>query len=134
MRPGNCKFDVFFPTIDILGKLVTAQADPAAAAVLHPAPGDRRLRKVPEPVLRPDWRYTVPYDEYITGIAYRRDSSPTTRSAAWPTPGHSLEPTYKGKVGIYDDYRESISMALLKNGITDLNTTNSRTSTRAERR
>ena len=28
----------------------------------------------------------------------------------------------QGKVGIYDDYREAISMVLLKNGITDLNT------------
>jgi spermidine/putrescine transport system substrate-binding protein len=29
---------------------------------------------------------------------------------------------YKGKIHIFDDYRESIGMALLKNGITDLNT------------
>src|ERR1035441_2862974 len=30
---------------------------------------------------------------------------------------------YKGKVAILDDYRESISLGLMKNGIFDLNTT-----------
>jgi spermidine/putrescine transport system substrate-binding protein len=33
------------------------------------------------------------------------------------------DPKWKGQAGIYDDYRESISLALLKSGVTDLNTT-----------
>src|SRR5437773_10974760 len=32
------------------------------------------------------------------------------------------DPKYKGKIHIFDDYRESIGMGLLKNGITDVNT------------
>jgi spermidine/putrescine-binding protein len=40
---------------------------------------------------------------------------------------------FKGKVGIYDDYREAISMALLKNGITDLNTGNQKYITEAQK-
>ena len=31
-----------------------------------------------------------------------------------------FDPKYKGQVGIYDDYREAISMALLRKGITDI--------------
>jgi spermidine/putrescine transport system substrate-binding protein len=34
------------------------------------------------------------------------------------------DPNYKGKIHIFNDYREVISLALLKNGITDLNTSN----------
>ena len=34
------------------------------------------------------------------------------------------QPKYKGKVAILDDYRESISLGLMKNGIFNLNTTN----------
>ena len=30
---------------------------------------------------------------------------------------------YKGRVAILDDYRESISLGLMKNGVFDLNTT-----------
>ena len=33
------------------------------------------------------------------------------------------QPKYKGKVAILDDYREGISLGLLKNGLYDLNTT-----------
>jgi spermidine/putrescine transport system substrate-binding protein len=33
------------------------------------------------------------------------------------------DPTYKGVTSILDDYREGIAMALLRNGITDVNTT-----------
>ncbi len=34
------------------------------------------------------------------------------------------QPKYKGKVAILDDYREGISLGLMKNGIFNLNTTN----------
>ena len=34
------------------------------------------------------------------------------------------QPKYKGKVAILDDYREGISLGLMKNGIYNLNTTN----------
>ena len=37
---------------------------------------------------------------------------------------------YKGKVAVLDDYRESISLGLMKNGVFDPNTTDSQLSTR----
>ena len=67
----------------------------------------------------------MPYVAYTTGIGYRRDLIPDAQIRGMSNPYEIFWDTkYKGKVGIYDDYREAISMALLKNGITDLNTAN----------
>jgi spermidine/putrescine transport system substrate-binding protein len=69
------------------------------------------------------WQYTVPYTIYTTGIAWRKDlvdENPLTMSNPWAMPWQAK---YKGRVAILDDYRESISLGLMKNGIFDLNTT-----------
>ena len=34
------------------------------------------------------------------------------------------DPRYRGKVGVYDSYREAIGMALLRDGVRDVNTSN----------
>jgi spermidine/putrescine transport system substrate-binding protein len=68
------------------------------------------------------WQYTVPYTIYTTGIAWRNDhvpGSPADLANPW---SFLWNPEYRGKVAILDDYRESISLGLMKNGITDLNT------------
>jgi spermidine/putrescine transport system substrate-binding protein len=69
------------------------------------------------------WQYTVPYTIYTTGIAWRKDlvdENPLTMSNPWAMPWQAR---YKGRVAILDDYRESISLGLMKNGIFNLNTT-----------
>lgn len=71
-------------------------------------------------------RYTVPFTVYTTGIAWRRDKVPadpyaTTNGWAFP-----WQARYAGKVAILDDYREAISLGLLYNEITDLNTADPR--------
>jgi spermidine/putrescine transport system substrate-binding protein len=69
------------------------------------------------------WRYTVPYTIYTTGISWRKDlvhENPYAMANPWQM---IWQPQYKGKVAILDDYRESISLGLMKNGIYDLNTT-----------
>jgi spermidine/putrescine transport system substrate-binding protein len=64
----------------------------------------------------------VPYTIYTTGIAWRVDKVPDD-IAKLPNPWGALwDERYRGKVGILDEYRDGIGMALLKNGITDLNT------------
>ena len=69
------------------------------------------------------WRYTVPYTIYTTGIAYRRDHVPDSKIQSLDNPYEILwDPEYKGRVTIYDDRRETLSMALMKNGIKDVNT------------
>src|SRR6202012_5494638 len=68
------------------------------------------------------WQYTVPYTIYTTGISWRKDlvsENPYTMKNPWSL---LWNPKYKGKTAILDDYRESISLGLMKNGIYDLNT------------
>ena len=70
------------------------------------------------------WRYTVPYTIYTTGIAWRKDlvsENPYAMKNPWSL---LWNPKYKGKTAILDDYREGISLGLMKNGIFNLNTTN----------
>ena len=69
------------------------------------------------------WQYTVPYTIYTTGIAWRKDlvdENPYAMKNPWSM---LWQPKYKGRVAILDDYRESISLGLMKSGIYDLNTT-----------
>jgi spermidine/putrescine transport system substrate-binding protein len=72
------------------------------------------------------WQYTVPYTIYTTGISWRKDlvhENPYAMKNPWAMPWQAK---YKGRVAILDDYRESISLGLMKNGIFDLNTTDYR--------
>ena len=72
------------------------------------------------------WQYTVPYTIYTTGISWRKDlvsENPYTMKNPWSL---LWDPKYQGKTAILDDYREGISLGLLKNGVTDLNTTDYR--------
>jgi len=124
MRTGQLQFDVFFPTIDILGKMVTAK-------LLQPLNHDY-VPNLPanvwsvyqDPFYDKQWRYTVPYTVYTTGIGYRRDEISDEQIRSMTNPYDLFWDTkYKGRVGLYDDYREAISMTLLRKGILDLNTT-----------
>ena len=70
-----------------------------------------------------NWQYTVPYTIYTTGIAWRKDhvdEDPYTMANPWAMPWNAK---YKGKVAVLDDYREGLALGMMKNGITDLNTT-----------
>ncbi len=66
--------------------------------------------------------YTVPYTVFSTGIGYRADriDPAVVEAAGWDM---LWDPTYKGVTSILDDYRESLSMAMLRRGLTDVNTT-----------
>jgi spermidine/putrescine transport system substrate-binding protein len=120
LRTGDLDVDLFFPTIDVLGRLV-------AAKLLQPlnkdyiTTFDNLWPNIQTPFYDQKSTYSVPYTIYTTGIAYlRTDVDPETVNAK--TYDIFWDPRYKGKVGLYDDYREAIGMALLKNGITDVNT------------
>lgn len=66
-------------------------------------------------------KYTVPYTVFSSGIAYRADRIDTAKveEMGWDI---LWDPTYKGVTSILDDYREGIAMALLRKGVTDVNT------------
>jgi spermidine/putrescine transport system substrate-binding protein len=68
------------------------------------------------PFYDPGQRHSVPYTVYTTGIGWRRDLVASSDSpSALDNPYDAFwDPRYRGAVGIYDDYREAIAMALLR--------------------
>jgi spermidine/putrescine transport system substrate-binding protein len=123
IRSGQVDFDILIPTIDVLGKIVTQ-------GYVLPLNHDYlpNLKNVwPElqdPYYDLDARYTVPYVVYTTGIAWRTDLIDEDVAAREMPYDVFWDPQYKEKTEVLDDYRETIGMTLLRNGITDLNTGN----------
>lgn len=121
VRTGQVDFDVYFPDPSFLGRLVVGKLiQPLNHSYLP------NLTNVWPQLQNPFYdqgsRYTVPYTIYTTGIGWRKDhvsedpfSMPNPYDLYWNS-------KYKGKVNLLDDPRETIGMALLKHGITDVNT------------
>jgi spermidine/putrescine transport system substrate-binding protein len=124
---GAVQFDVFVPELVYLERL-------AVGKVLTPL----NLSYIPNlqanvwPSLHSPWydvgsRYTVPYTIYTTGIGWRTDKLPGFDPAKLANPWSALwseGPKISGKVGLLDDQHEGLTMALLHNGVTDVNTAN----------
>lgn len=118
-RPG-ADLDVFFPTIDALPRLVSEGLLRPLTHELLPNVRNlwRFFRGGSGPFYDVGQRYTVPYTVYSTGIGWRRDL--VREQDAPPALENPYDaywnPRYRGAVGIYDDYREAIAMALLRRG------------------
>jgi spermidine/putrescine transport system substrate-binding protein len=72
------------------------------------------------------WRYTAPYMIYTTGIGWRKDlvdADPYSMANGWAL---LWEAGYSGRVAVLDDYRETISLGLMKDGITAVDTADPR--------
>jgi len=68
------------------------------------------------------WQYTVPYTIYTTGIGWRTDQVPADIGKLSNPYASLWDPTYKDKTAIIDDFHTAMAMVLLKQGITDVNT------------
>jgi spermidine/putrescine transport system substrate-binding protein len=121
IRTGQVDYDVYFPDPSLIGKLISAK-------LIRPLNHDylANLKNVwpnlQDPFYDKGSRYTVPYVIYTTGVAWRVDKVPDDIPGMANPYEIMWDPKYKGKIHIFNDYRESIGMGLLKNGITDLNT------------
>lgn len=118
---GAADFDLFFPTVDRLGRMVLAKQ-------LQPLNRDYlpNLQNVWASLQNPFYDqgslYTVPYTIYTTGIGYRTDKV-AKRPEEYDNPYDIyFDSANKGKTWMLDDGREAPAAMLLKNGITDLNT------------
>jgi len=120
IRSGEVDFDVFMIVPNVIGKLVTT-------GLLRPLNHDYvpNIGNVwPEftnPFYDGEWRYTVPYTVYSTGIAWRTDlvsEDIGARENPWDV---FWDPQYSGLTTVLDDYGETIALALLRRGITDVN-------------
>ncbi|MGQ0670049.1 MAG: polyamine ABC transporter substrate-binding protein [Actinomycetota bacterium] len=118
---GQVVPDVFFPTVDYLARLVESKLLQPLNHDLIPNLPANMWKQFQDPFYDQQWRYTVPYTIYTTGIAYRRDH---VDDAEVSQKGYDMlwDSKYRGKVGIYDDYREAIGMALLRRGSKEINT------------
>jgi spermidine/putrescine transport system substrate-binding protein len=121
LTTGELKFDVFFPTVPVLGQMI---AQKLVRPLNHSyIPNIANIwadyRDPGHPFYDQDWQYTTPYSIYTTGIAWRKDK--VNLAPSWDMPWQGA--AYKGKVAVLDDYRETISLALLRAGNLDLNTT-----------
>lgn len=123
LSAGQVAPDVFFPDPSELTKLVVSKLLQPLQHDLLPNLAANYWSEFQNPFYDQQWRYTVPYTVYTTGIAYRRDHIPDSKIQSMSNPYEILwDPEYKGRVTIYDDRRETMSMALMKNGIKDVNT------------
>jgi spermidine/putrescine transport system substrate-binding protein len=123
LSAGQVSADVFFPDPSELTKLVVSKLLQPLQHDLLPNLAANYWPEFQNPFYDQGWRYTVPYTIYTTGIAYRRDHVPDSKIQSLDNPYEILwDPEYKGRVTIYDDRRETLSMALMKNGIKDVNT------------
>ncbi len=128
LSSGAVQFDVFVPELVFLERL-------AVGKLLQPL----NLSYIPNlqanvwPSLHSPWydvgsRYTVPYTIYTTGHRLADRQAPRVRSGeALRNPWSALwveGPKIAGKVGLLDDQHEGLTMGLLHNGVTDINTEN----------
>jgi spermidine/putrescine transport system substrate-binding protein len=122
IRSGDVPFDVFIgSSYDTIGKMVLAGLVRPLNHIYIP-----NIKNVwPEftnPFYDGGWRYTVPYTIYTTGIAWRTDMVKED-IAKLPNPWDVFwDPQFQGKISVLDDYRETPSMVLLREGNPDVNT------------
>jgi len=128
LRSSQADFDVLFTDLDTVTRLSHVQ-------LLQPLNHDYlpNLKNIWPEFTDPDKPfydvgqvYSIPYTVYSTGIGWRNDMVDKKDD-----PWHISNPydifwntKYKGKIGIYDECRDALAFALLRNGVTDINTDN----------
>ena len=114
---GQVQADVFFPTTDYVSRLVEGDLLQPLNHELVPnlEANYWKVFSDPGPYYDLEWRYTVPYVIYTTGVGYRRDVIDDAAAAA---AGYELffDPQFKDAVSYYDSYRDALGMMLLRDG------------------
>jgi len=118
------QFDVFVPTLPFISLLVAGKI---IQPINHSYISNLRRnvwRSLANPWYDVGARYSVPYTVYTTGIGWRNDKLPDFHPERLANPYDFFwqSQNISGRVGLLDDEREALSMALLRNGITDVNT------------
>ena len=115
-QTGEVDVDVFFPTIDYVPKLV-------ASKLIQPLNHDyipnitNLWPAIQDPYYDKGSQYSVPYAIYHTGMAWRTDIVPmeVEEVAAMSNPYEIYwNADHAGKVGIYDVYREALSLGMYR--------------------
>jgi spermidine/putrescine transport system substrate-binding protein len=121
LRTGKLNFDIFFPTAEVIPKFVAGQLFQPLNHDYLPNLRSNVWPRLVDPYYDVGSRYTTPYVLYETGIAWRADMVEDD-IAAMDNPWEVFwNPDYKGVVGLYDDYRETIGVGMYRSGVTDIN-------------
>jgi spermidine/putrescine transport system substrate-binding protein len=121
LRSGRT-FDVFFHRIDVISRLVEEKLLRPLNHSYIPNFSANVWTVYQNPFYDQGARYGVPYTVYTTGIMWRTDRVDEDIAALSNPYEIFWDERYKHRIHLLDDYREAISMVLLKNGVTDLNT------------
>lgn len=116
---GEAAFDVWFPVASSVGKSV-------AAGFLQPLnhgylPNLTNVwGNLQDPFYDGGAQYTVPYTIYQTGIGWRTDMVDSADIEDIENPWDVFwNEKYNGIAGLYDDYRETLKLAMFRNGVSD---------------
>jgi spermidine/putrescine transport system substrate-binding protein len=119
LRTGQVDFDLFVPSYDSIGKLVYGDfLRPLNHSYISNI--SQVWPQFSNPFYDQQWRYTVPYTIYTTGIGWRSDKVTEDISLRANPYDVFWDPTFASRIAILDDYREAMTMVLLRNGITDV--------------
>jgi spermidine/putrescine transport system substrate-binding protein len=120
---SGLEFDVIFTTPDQLSRLVGRQLVQPLNRELVPNLEKTVWPELHSPPYDVGARYSVPYVTYSTGIGWRNDLlgfDPSRLDEPWDAFWQATGK--RGRVAILDDYREGPGMALMRRGVTNLNT------------
>src|SRR5246127_1044320 len=125
LTSGQVQYDVFWPTAGYIEELVAGKIVQPINHSYIPNLAANVWTSLQNPWYDQGSRYTVPYTVYTTGIGWRAGKLPSFNPDKLANPWNALwqvGPTIKGRVGVLDDERDGMAMGLLRNGITDINT------------
>jgi len=122
LSTGRFQFDVIFTAPDHLSRLVGRRLVQPLNLDLVPNLAKEVWPELHSPFYDVGARYSVPYTLYTTGIGWRNDQLGDFDPAelGWETFWRSER--FRGRVGVLDDAREGLGLALMRHGVTDLNT------------
>jgi spermidine/putrescine transport system substrate-binding protein len=124
LSTGGLEFDVIFSSPDRLSQLVGRKLIQPLNWDLIPNLEKNAWPELHSPFYDVGPRYSIPYTVYTTGIGYRNDKLGKFDPAKLDNPWDAFwqAGAFKGRVGILDDSREALGMALMRRGVADLNT------------
>jgi spermidine/putrescine transport system substrate-binding protein len=112
-------FDVWFPVASTVGKAVAGELIQPLNHDYLPNLGNA-WPKFQDPFYDQGAQYTVPYTVYQTGIGWRTDMVDSADIEDADNPWDVFwNSDYRGVAGLYDDFRETLKVAMFRNGIED---------------
>jgi spermidine/putrescine transport system substrate-binding protein len=122
LSTGRLKFDVIFTAPDHLSRLVGRRLIQPLNLDLVPNLQSEVWPELVNPFYDVGPRYSVPYTLYTTGIGWRNDKLGDFDPSELGWESFWKSERFRGHVGVLDDSREGIGLALMRRGVVDLNT------------